>query len=75
MLPVEVGRIAESVILGQATAPVILVGLTMQLVGAGFRDHVKQSAGGTPKFGSEAIGYDLEFLHSFDRHCQVLGFQ
>ena len=75
ILVVDVGRLAEGVVRGEAAAAIIFVGFAMDCVRAGLGDDVEQAARCAAEFRREAVGDDLKFLDSFERNGEVLGFK
>src|SRR5713226_1875566 len=75
MLPVNVGWIAKGIVLAEAAAAIVFVGLAMPIIGAGLSDNVEKASGGPAELRSKTIGYDLEFLDGFDGNRKVLGFE
>ena len=71
----DVGWFAESIIRGEIAAAIVIVRFAVPLVGAGFGDHVDQTAGGASEFRSKAVGDYLEFLHGLEGNREVLGFE
>ena len=75
ILLINVGGIAEGIVLGQTAAAKVFVRFAVEVVRSRFGNHVEQAAGGAAEFGSESVGDNLEFLDGFNWDGEVLGFE